>query len=163
MRRAVYPGTFDPMTNGHFDLIERASQLFDEVVVAVSENPNKTKLFTLEERISIVEELTADIPNVVVKGFNILLVDFLHQEKSRVILRGLRALSDFEFEFHLASANKRLNPDIETIFMTPDESNHFISSSLVKEIAKYGGDISSFADPRVVKYLDQKYSSLGLS
>jgi len=145
MRRAVYPGTFDPMTNGHFDLIERASQLFDEVVVAVSENPNKTKLFTLEERISIVEELTADIPNVVVKGFNILLVDFLHQEKSRVILRGLRALSDFEFEFHLASANKRLNPDIETIFMT------------------HGGDISSFADPRVVKYLDQKYSSLGLS
>jgi len=100
---------------------------------------------------------------VVVKGFNVLLVDFLHQENSRVILRGLRALSDFEFEFHLASANKRLDPDIETIFMTPDESNHFISSSLVKEIAKYGGDISSFADPRVVKYLSQKYSSLGLS
>lgn len=156
---AVYPGTFDPMTNGHWDLVNRASLLFDEVIVAVSESPNKTTLFDLQERMLIAAELTKKLPNVRVEGFDGLLVDFLDQQDSRLVLRGLRALSDFEFEFHLASANKRLNPNIETIFMTPDESNHFISSSLVKEIAKYGGDISSFVDAHVKKSLQKKYSS----
>lgn len=156
-RRAIYPGTFDPMTNGHLDLVVRASQIFDEVIIGVSENPNKTKLFDLEERKSITSEITKDIDNVKVVGFQGLLIDFLEEQECRIVLRGLRALSDFEFEFHLASANKRLNPNIETIFMTPDEENHFISSSLVKEIAKYGGDISSFVEPYVQQCLLEKY------
>ena len=158
IRRAAYPGTFDPMTNGHWDLVNRASQLFDEVIIAVSENPNKNKLFDLEERMQIASEITKELPNVTVQGFSGLLVSFLDEQGCRVVLRGLRALSDFEFEFHLASANKRLNANIETIFMTPDESNHFISSSLVKEIARYGGDISSFVDPHVQAALKAKYS-----
>lgn len=160
MRRALYPGTFDPMTNGHLDLVRRSSQIFDEVIVGVSENPNKTKLFDLDERIEIANQITADFANVTVKGFNGLLIDFLADQECRIVLRGLRALSDFEFEFHLASANKRLNPDIETIFMTPDEQNHFISSSLVKEISKYGGDISSFVPPYVRECLLKKYNSV---
>ena len=157
MRRALYPGTFDPMTNGHLDLVRRASQLFDEVIIGVSENPNKTKLFNLDERIEIVNHITNDITNVQVIGFSGLLIDFLADQECRIVLRGLRALSDFEFEFHLASANKRLNPDIETIFMTPDEHNHFISSSLVKEISRYGGDISSFVPSHVRERLLEKY------
>lgn len=157
MRRALYPGTFDPMTNGHLDLVDRASQIFDEVIIGVSENPNKTKLFNLDERIEIVNYVTVDFSNVIVKGFDNLLINFLAEQECRIVLRGLRALSDFEFEFHLASANKRLNPDIETIFMTPDEHNHFISSSLVKEISKYGGDISSFVPPYVCECLLKKY------
>jgi len=157
MRRALYPGTFDPMTNGHLDLVRRASQIFDEVIIGVSENPNKTKLFNLNERIEIANNITADFSNVTVKGFSGLLIDFLAEQECRIVLRGLRALSDFEFEFHLASANKRLNPDIETIFMTPDEQNHFISSSLVKEISKYGGDISSFVPTYVRERLLEKY------
>lgn len=158
MRRAVYPGTFDPITNGHLDLVERASQIFDEVVIGVSENPRKQKLFNLKERIALAEEVTQSIGNVVVRGFDGLLIDFMQDSESHIVLRGLRALSDFEFEFHLASANKRLNPDIETIFMTPAESNHFISSSLVKEIAQYGGDINSFVPVHVAEQLRAKYA-----
>lgn len=157
IRRALYPGTFDPMTNGHLDLVRRASQIFDEVIIGVSENPNKSKLFNLNERIEIANHVTNDVVNVTVVGFSGLLIDFLAEQECRIVLRGLRALSDFEFEFHLASANKRLNPDIETIFMTPDEQNHFISSSLVKEISKYGGDISSFVPTHVEKRLLEKY------
>ena len=157
MRRALYPGTFDPMTNGHLDLVRRASQIFDEVIIGVSENLNKTKLFNMDERIEIANHITNDIENVKVIGFSGLLIDFLADQECRIVLRGLRALSDFEFEFHLASANKRLNPDIETMFMTPDEQNHFISSSLVKEISKYGGDISSFVPDYVRKRLLEKY------
>lgn len=157
IRRALYPGTFDPMTNGHLDLVRRASQIFDEVIIGVSENPNKSKLFNLNERIEIANHVTKDVVNVKVMGFSGLLIDFLAEQECRIVLRGLRALSDFEFEFHLASANKRLNPDIETIFMTPDEQNHFISSSLVKEISKYGGDISSFVPTHVKKRLLEKY------
>ena len=157
IQRALYPGTFDPMTNGHLDLVRRAGQIFDEVIIGVSENPNKTKLFNLDERIEIVNHITSNIKNVKVIGFSGLLIDFLAEQECRIVLRGLRALSDFEFEFHLASANKRLNPDIETMFMTPDEQNHFISSSLVKEIAKYGGDISSFVPPYVSSRLLEKY------
>ncbi len=158
-RKAIYPGTFDPMTNGHLDLVVRASQIFDEVIIGVSENPNKKKLFNIEERQEIARTITADIPNVKVVGFSGLLIDFLDEQGVRIVLRGLRALSDFEFEFHLASANKRLNPNIETIFMTPDEENHFISSSLVKEISKYGGDISSFVPSYVRQRLTEKYST----
>jgi len=157
-RKAIYPGTFDPMTNGHLDLVQRASQIFDEVIIGVSENPNKKKLFDIEERQEIARQITSEIPNVTVIGFSGLLIDFLDEQEVRIVLRGLRALSDFEFEFHLASANKRLNPNIETIFMTPDEENHFISSSLVKEIAKYGGDISSFVPKYVEQRLTEKYS-----
>ncbi|MGH1539767.1 MAG: pantetheine-phosphate adenylyltransferase [Arenicella sp.] len=159
MRRAIYPGTFDPVTNGHLDLIDRASHIFDEVIVGVSENPNKKKLFKLDERIELLNEVTADMPNVSVKGFDVLLIDFLAANDCSIVLRGLRALSDFEFEFHLASANKRLNPNIETMFMTPAESNHFISSSLVKEIARYGGDIASFVPEHVAQQVIAKYSS----
>jgi len=157
-RKAIYPGTFDPMTNGHLDLVQRASQIFDEVIIGVSENPNKSKLFDIDERQEIARQITSDIPNVTVIGFSGLLIDFLAEQEVRIVLRGLRALSDFEFEFHLASANKRLNPNIETIFMTPDEENHFISSSLVKEISKYGGDISSFVPSYVEERLTEKYS-----
>ena len=157
MRKAIYPGTFDPMTNGHWDLVVRASQLFDEVIIGVSESPKKHTLFSLEERIEISRELTSAIDNVSVAGFNGLLVDFLDSQDCLVVLRGLRALTDFEFEFHLASANRRLRPNIETIFMTPDESNHFISSTIVKEIARYGGDVSSFVDKRVEARLNEKF------
>ena len=158
MRKVIYPGTFDPMTNGHWDLVFRASKLFDEVVIGVSESPKKNKLFSLQERIAISTELTSSISNVTIEGFNGLLVDFLDSQNCTVVVRGLRALTDFEFEFHLASANRRLRPQLETIFMTPDESNHFISSSLVKEIARYGGDISSFVDPLVQDKLNKKYN-----
>ncbi len=157
MRKAIYPGTFDPMTNGHLDLVERAGQLFDEVVIGVSESPKKNTLFSLDERIEIARDITSNFNNVTVAGFSGLLVDFLDVQECLVVLRGLRALTDFEFEFHLASANKRLRPNIETIFMTPDESNHFISSTIVKEIAKYGGDVSSFVDPHVEAQLKLKY------
>lgn len=157
MRKAIYPGTFDPMTNGHWDLVVRASQLFDEVIIGVSESPRKNTLFSLDERIEITSELTKSIENVRVEGFDGLLVDFVDSQDCMVVLRGLRALTDFEFEFHLASANRRLRPNIETIFMTPDESNHFISSTIVKEIARYGGDVSSFIDKRVEDRLNAKY------
>lgn len=159
MRKAIYPGTFDPMTNGHLDLVDRASQLFDEVIIGVSESPNKNTLFSHLERVEMASELTASIGNVKVAGFDDLLVDFLDSQNCMVVLRGLRALTDFEFEFHLASANRRLRPNIETIFMTPDESNHFISSTIVKEIARYGGDISSFVDPFIQDKLSKKYNT----
>ena len=158
MRKAIYPGTFDPMTNGHWDLVDRASKLFDQVIIGVSESPRKNTLFSLSERVDMAKELTSSIDNVKVEGFDDLLVDFLDIHDCMVVLRGLRALTDFEFEFHLASANRRLRPNIETIFMTPDESNHFISSTIVKEIARYGGDISSFVDPFIQNQLIKKYS-----
>ncbi len=158
MHKAIYPGTFDPMTNGHWDLVDRASKLFDQVIIGVSESPRKNTLFSLSERVDMAKELTSSIDNVKVEGFDDLLVDFLDIHDCMVVLRGLRALTDFEFEFHLASANRRLRPNIETIFMTPDESNHFISSTIVKEIARYGGDISSFVDPFIQNQLIKKYS-----
>ena len=158
MRKAIYPGTFDPMTNGHWDLVDRASKLFDQVIIGVSESPRKNTLFSLSERVDMAKELTSSIDNVKVEGFDDLLVDFLDVHECMVVLRGLRALTDFEFEFHLASANRRLRPNIETIFMTPDESNHFISSTIVKEVARYGGDISSFVDPFIQDQLIKKYS-----
>jgi len=153
---AVYPGTFDPITNGHSDLVQRASKLFDGVIVAIAANPAKTPLFSLEERVTMAKMVLSDIENVEVCGFADLLVDFVQQQNANVILRGLRAVSDFEFEMQLASMNRRLNNRIETIFLTPAEENSFISASLVKEIALLGGDVSQFVHGNVVDALNGK-------
>lgn len=151
---AVYPGTFDPITNGHFDLIERASRFYDRLVIAVADNQNKNSLFTLEQRVSLAKEVTKKLSNVEVVGFSGLLVDFVKQVNGHVLLRGLRAVSDFEYEFQLASMNRKLAPEIETMFMTPAEQYAFISSSLVREVSSLGGDVSNFVDPVVGKALD---------
>ena len=153
---AVYPGTFDPITNGHSDLVQRASKLFDGVIVAIAENPTKTPLFSLERRVEMAKSVLSDIDKVDVCGFSALLVDFVEQQNANVILRGLRAVSDFEFEMQLASMNRRLNSNIETVFLTPAEENSFISASLVKEIALHGGDVSQFVAGDVVKALNSK-------
>ena len=150
---AVYPGTFDPITNGHSDLIQRASKLFDGVIVAIAANPSKTPLFDLERRVDMARTVLTGIENVEVCGFSDLLVDFVEKQNADVILRGLRAVSDFEFEMQLASMNRRLNSRVETIFLTPAEENSFISATLVKEIALHGGDVSQFVHGTVVSAL----------
>ena len=155
---AIYPGTFDPVTNGHMDLIERGCRIFDEVVIAISSNPRKRPLFDQKERIRLMSEVTKGYDQVKVLGFDELLVDFARKQKARSIIRGLRAVSDFEFEFQLASANRRLDEKIETVFLTPSEANNFTSSSLVREIARYGGDVSSFVDPVVKQALEKKFA-----
>ena len=146
---ALYPGTFDPITNGHADIVRRSARLFEEVILAVAANPKKAPLFSIEERVQLARAVTEDVRGVRVVGFDKLLVDFAREQGAAVILRGLRAVSDFEFEFQMAGMNRRLVPDIETVFMTPSEHEMFISASLVKEIASYGGDVSGFVDPRV--------------
>lgn len=156
----LYPGTFDPITNGHSDLIVRATRLFDEVVVAIAASPAKTPLFLLEERIAMAETATADLPQVRVIGFRGLLISCLKDVGSRTILRGLRAVSDFEYEFQLASMNRTLDPDIETVFLTPSEQHTFISASLVKEIAKLDGDVSKFLHPEVNQALRAKFGTV---
>jgi pantetheine-phosphate adenylyltransferase len=156
---AIYPGTFDPITNGHLDLVVRAAQIFDEVVIAVSDNPRKNPLFSIEERIGMVGEVVKAIPNQRVIPFNDLLVTLVERENARFIIRGLRAVSDFDYEFQLASANRRLNESVETIFLTPSESNYFISSSLVREISYYDGDISSFVSPHVKSKMVGKWNA----
>lgn len=153
---ALYPGTFDPITNGHADIVRRSARLFEEVVLAVAANPKKAPLFSLEERVQLARAVTEDVRSVRVVGFDKLLVDFAREQGAAVILRGLRAVSDFEFEFQMAGMNRRLVPDIETVFMTPSEHEMFISASLVKEIASYGGDVSGFVDPRVSAALKGK-------
>jgi len=153
MKTAVYPGTFNPITNGHTDLVQRAARLFDHVIVAIAANPGKAPAFPLEQRVELVREVLAGLPNVEVCSFDNLLVDFLHQRGAAVILRGLRAVSDFEYEFQLASMNRQLAPDIETVFLTPAEQHAFVSSSLVREIAALGGDVSAFVHARVVAAL----------
>lgn len=153
---AIYPGTFDPMTNGHTDLVQRASRLFDHVIVAVAKGSDKGPVFSLEERVAMGSEVLDDFTNVEVCGFDSLLVDFMHKKQARVILRGLRAVSDFEYEFQLASMNRHLAADIETVFLTPAEQFSFISSSLVREIASLGGDISSFVNPVVAAALSNR-------
>jgi len=157
---AVYPGTFDPITCGHFDLIERAARFYDRLVIAVADNRNKSSLFSLEERVALAKEVTAHMPNVEVIGFSCLLVDFVHEIQGHVLLRGLRAVSDFEYEFQLASMNRKLAPDVETMFMTPAEQYSFISSSLVREISALGGDVSDFVHPSVCLALKNKQASL---
>lgn len=156
MLKAVYPGTFDPITRGHEDLVRRATKLFDEVIVAIAENRNKAPFFSLDERVGLAREVLADIPGVRVEGFSSLLIDFADTHRANVVLRGLRAVSDFEYEFQLAGMNRNLKPDIETIFMTPSEQFMFISSSMVREIAELGGDVSPFVHPLVMKRLSEK-------
>lgn len=153
---AVYPGTFDPITNGHADLVRRALRLCNQVIVAVAANPSKQPVFALEERVDLARQVLADVQGVTVMGFDRLLIDFVRAQGARVILRGLRAVSDFEFEFQLAGMNRRLAPEIETVFMTPAEKDMFISASLVKEIAFLGRDVSEFVDRRVAAALTTK-------
>ncbi|GAB4352690.1 MAG: pantetheine-phosphate adenylyltransferase [Immundisolibacter sp.] len=149
MATVVYPGSFDPITNGHADLIERASRLFGQVIVGIARNVSKQPLFTLEQRLELVSVVTGGLPNVRVMPIDGLLVDFVVAQGAQVILRGLRAVSDFEYEFQLATMNRHLRPQVETIFLTPAEQHAFISSSLVKEVARFGGDVSVFVHPQV--------------
>ncbi len=146
---AIYPGSFDPITNGHVDLVHRACKLFDEVLIAITQNANKASLLSIDQRIEAVEASITSISNTRVLGFNSLLVDFARDHNAQIIIRGLRAVSDFEYEFQLSGMNKRLNPGIETLFMTPSEEFANISSSLVREILLLGGDISSFVPASV--------------
>lgn len=154
-RRIMYPGTFDPITNGHCDLVSRAANLFDEVVVAVAASPAKSPLFDLETRIRLAREALADVPRARVEGYAGLTVEYARSHGLQAILRGLRAVSDFEHELQLAGMNRRLDPSIETVYLTPSESNAHVSSSLVREIAGMGGDVSSFVHPAVVKALEE--------
>ncbi len=155
--RVVYPGTFDPITNGHLDLIERASALFDEVIVGIAASEKKKPLFTLDERVSLVEQSISHLNNIEVMGFNNLLTQFCQQQNANVLLRGLRAVSDFEYEFQLANMNRALNADIETAFLTPSEHLSFISSSLVREISAMGGDVTPFVPTPVLLALHTKH------
>lgn len=160
-RIAVYPGTFDPITNGHTDLVARAARVFPKVIVAIAESPHKKPLFSLEERIGLSRKQLAHLGNVEVVGFSNLLVEFVQQIGATIIIRGLRAVSDFEYEFQLASMNRHLAPKVETLFLTPDEDFSFISSSLVKEIARLDGDVSEFVDSEVQQAMQQRFKEMG--
>ena len=153
MRTVIYPGSFDPLTNGHLDVIQRATKLFDRVVVAVAKNESKSPLFTLSERLELVAECVKHLPNVEADAFDGLLVNYVEKRSAQAIIRGLRAVSDFEFEFQLALMNRKLNERVETIFMMPKDTYTFLSSRIVKEIARLGGDISSFVPPSVQEAL----------
>jgi pantetheine-phosphate adenylyltransferase len=161
MIRVVYPGTFDPLTRGHEDLVRRASLLFDQVVLGIADSRAKRPFFTQHERIEMAREALGSVKNLTVVGFSGLLMDFVRQQNARVVLRGLRAVSDFEYEFQLAGMNRNLYPDVETIFLTPSEQHMFISATLVREIATLGGDVSKFVHPVVQKRLTEKVKSLG--
>ena len=154
---ALYPGTFDPMTNGHVDLVQRAARRFEHVLVAVAGSGSKTPCFPLEQRIELARTALGGCDNVSVMGFSGLLVRFAREQRASVILRGLRAVSDFEYEFQLASMNRKLAPEVETMFLTPDEGYTFISSSLVREIASLGGDVSAFVPQSVREALDERF------
>jgi pantetheine-phosphate adenylyltransferase len=156
MVTAVYPGTFDPFTRGHEDLVRRASSIFDEVVVGIADSRNKRPVFNLEERLDIANEVLSHYSNVRVVGFSGLLKDFARAHKARVIVRGLRAVSDFEYEFQMAGMNRYLLPDVETMFLTPSDQYQFISGTFVREIAMLGGDVSKFVFPSVERWLKQK-------
>lgn len=156
-RTAIYPGTFDPITNGHLDLVARAALLFDEVILAVASSPNKMPVFSLQERVDMARQALHGRANIRVMGFDGLLADFVHEVRAGVLLRGLRAVSDFEYEFQLASMNRHLIPDVETVFLTPSEQFSFISSSLVREVARLGGDVSEFVPPSVQSALVAKW------
>lgn len=155
--KAIYPGTFDPITNGHADLIERASRMFTKVTVGIASNPSKKPLFSLEERVELIRQVTAHLPNVEVIGFTGLLADFADQQQAAILIRGLRAVSDFEYEFQLANMNRRLNPKLESVFLTPAEENSFISSTLVKEVALHRGNVQGFCHPVVQRALHDKF------
>lgn len=153
---AIYPGTFDPLTNGHADLVQRAARMFDQVIVGVAANPSKQPLFSLDERVALAQQAFTGISNVRVIGFSGLLAKFAEQQHAQVLIRGVRAVADFEYEFQLASMNRQLNPALDSIFMTPSEKNTFISSTLVKEVCRHGGDISSFVPAHVKHALKSK-------
>ena len=156
---AIYPGTFDPVTNGHLDLLERAAKIFDKVIIAVADNPRKNPLFSIDERIDMVNAVSGHIDNVGVEPFDDLLVNYVGRKNANFVIRGLRAVSDFDYEFQLASANRRLNENVETIFLTPSEANYFISSSLVREISFYDGDIQSFVPKHVEEQVLKKWAT----
>ncbi|MEH6444628.1 MAG: pantetheine-phosphate adenylyltransferase [Oceanospirillaceae bacterium] len=157
MNTAIYPGTFDPITNGHTDLVERASRLFDRVIVAVASSPKKQPLLPIDERVRLAKLVTSHLDNVEIIGFNCLLADLIHQEQANIILRGLRAVSDFEYEFQLANMNRHLAPQAESLFLTPAEHLSFISSTLIREISRLDGDVSKFIHPAVESSLKEHH------
>ena len=159
MIKAIYPGTFDPLTRGHEDLVRRAATLFDRIVLAIADSKAKRPIFAAQERIAMAREVLADVTNVEVVGFSGLLTHFVRDQGARVVLRGLRAVSDFEYEFQLAGMNRNLYPEMETLFLTPSEQHMFISATLVREIALLGGDVAEFVHPLVAKRLKQKSTS----
>jgi len=154
--KVVYPGTFDPITMGHEDIVRRAASLFSEVVVAVASNPGKKPFFDLNERVEMASHVLKDCPNVKVIGFSGLLMQFVHDQGARVVIRGLRAASDFEYEFQLAGMNRKLHPEVESVFLTPSEQFMFISSSLVREVAILGGDVTQFVSPHIQTCINKK-------
>jgi len=158
MLTAVYPGTFDPITRGHEDLVRRAVRLFDRVIVAVAESRNKQPFFSMDERVAMAREVLADVPKVRVEGFSGLLIEFVAEQGAIAVLRGLRAASDFEYEFQLAGMNRNLKPDIETLFLTPSDQYMFISASMIREIAQLGGNVDAFVHPLVARRLNEKIS-----
>jgi pantetheine-phosphate adenylyltransferase len=155
-RLAIYPGTFDPITRGHEDLVRRAAGMFDRLILAIAESPSKRPLFDLAERVELARETLGDVKNVEIVGFNTLLMDFVHERGAKVIVRGLRAVSDFEYEFQMAGMNRSLYPEVETVFLTPGEQYMFISATMVREIARLGGDVSKFVQPCVNQRLRAK-------
>jgi len=159
--KAVYPGTFDPITLGHEDLIRRAARLFDTLIVAIADSSAKRPFFTRDERVDMAREVLKDVKNVEVVGFSGLLMKFVQQHQARVVIRGLRAVSDFEHEFQLAGMNRGLYPDVETIFLTPGEQHMFISATIVREISVLGGDVGKFVPPHVARRLEAKIKQLG--
>jgi pantetheine-phosphate adenylyltransferase len=156
-RVAVYPGTFDPITHGHTDLVTRAARVFEQVIVAIAESPHKTPFFSLEKRIELAESQLSGLGNIRIVGFSNLLVDFVRENDASVIVRGLRAVSDFEYEFQLASMNRNLCEEVETMFLTPDENYGFISSTLVREVARLGGDVSQFVGSEIQLALKEQF------
>lgn len=158
--KVVYPGTFDPFTRGHEDLVRRASRLFDSVVVGIADSEAKRPFFSVDERLAMTREVLRPYPNVEVLSFSSLLMDFVHAQGACVILRGLRAVSDFEYEFQMAGMNRNLYPEIETLFLTPDERYMFVSATIVREIARFGGDVSKFVQPVVSEGLRRKVAAL---
>lgn len=163
MKTVIYPGTFDPITNGHIDLVERAAQLFDHVVIAIAYSEKKSPLFTLEERKSLCEQSLSHLDNIEVCGFSNLLIEFAKSKNARCVLRGLRAVADFEYEFQLANMNRAMWPEFESVFLTPSEHLSYISSSLVREIASLDGDVSAFVTTPVYEALRNKFSGQGSS
>ena len=159
-RVAIYPGTFDPITLGHEDLVRRAASLFDKLILAIAESPSKRPLFDLAERVELAREVLGDITNVEIVGFNSLLMNFVHDQGAKVVVRGLRAISDFEYEFQMAGMNRSVYPEVETVFLTPGEQHMFISATMVREIARLGGDVSKFVQPCVEKRLRAKFSAI---
>ncbi len=159
--KAVYAGTFDPLTLGHEDLVRRAARLFGTVVLAVADSRNKRPLFSLQDRVEMARLSLQDVPNVIVSGFSGLLADFLRQSGANIILRGLRAVSDFDFEFQMAGINRKLLPEVETLFLTPSDQYMFVSSTIVREIATLGGDVNQFVNPHVQRFLNLQVGAMG--